>query len=205
MPEQIRIEIPQDVSNLQLPSPELITFYKNLSERVLWLDCDVDEYFLEFGRYIMQWNREDIGVPVEERKPIKLLFISRGGDLDVNNAMTDIIAASKTPIYGYSMGETASAATFIFMACHKRYAMPRSSFLLHKGSGVFQGTYDEVVSAVLDYQRKIAELVEFIREHSAISDELIEERMGSEWYVTAQEALELGFVDEIVTDLDVVL
>lgn len=205
MPEQLRIEIPQDISNLQLPSPELMTFYKNLSERVLWLDCDVDDYFLEFGRYIIQWNREDKGKPAEERKPIKLLFVSRGGDLDVNNAMTDIIETSKTPIYGYSMGGTASAAAFMFMACHRRFAMPSAYFLLHKGSGTFQGTYDEVVSAVLDYQNKISALVAFIQKHSKISDELIEDRLSSEWYVTAQEALELGFVDEIISDLDAVL
>ena len=48
MENEIRIAIPQEVQNLQLPSPELITFYRNLENRVLWLDSDVNDYWLEF-------------------------------------------------------------------------------------------------------------------------------------------------------------
>ena len=48
MENEIRIAIPQEVENLQLQSPELITYYSNLENRVLWLDSDVNDYWLEF-------------------------------------------------------------------------------------------------------------------------------------------------------------
>ena len=40
--DSIMLEIPKDVSNLQLPDPELLTYYKNLEDRVLWVDSEIN-------------------------------------------------------------------------------------------------------------------------------------------------------------------
>ena len=48
MNSEIQISIPKDVENLQLPSPELLTYYRNLDNRVLWLQGEVDEYWIEY-------------------------------------------------------------------------------------------------------------------------------------------------------------
>ena len=120
------IAIPQSIENLQLPDSSLITFYKNLEKRILWLDSAVDDYFLEYGKYILQWNQEDIGIPAEDRLPIRLLFFSPGGSLDINNAMIDIIKMSKTKVIGINMGIAQSAGAFIYLACHERYTIPIS-------------------------------------------------------------------------------
>lgn len=200
----MEIYIPDSVENLQLPDPELVTFYRNLENRVIWLDSEVDEYSLEYGRLIIDWNREDKGKPVEDRKPIKLMVMSPGGALDINNALIDIIKLSKTPVYSYNIGTADSAACFIFMACHKRFALPKSTFLLHKGStSNMSGTYDQVASAMDEYERLIGELASFILKHSKITPEVLAQNLGGEWYVTAKQAHEdYGFVDEIVTDID---
>ena len=130
MSNQIEINIPNKLENLNLPAPELITFYKNLENRTLWLDTDVNDCYLEFSRYILQWNQEDINISIEQRKPIRLLFYSHGGDLDVNFSLIDTIKLSKTPIYGYNIGLAESAACFIYMSCHKRYTLPNASLLM---------------------------------------------------------------------------
>lgn len=203
MADIINVSIPQNLENMQLPSPELLTFYKNLDERTLWLDTEVSDLFLEYGRYIVQWNREDKDIPVGDRKPIRLMFFSPGGDLSVNNAMIALIKLSRTPIYGYNINMAYSSGCFMFMACHKRFALPGSVFLLHRGSGGFSGSYDEVVAQVIEYQRQIDELGKFILENSRIDDKTLEENLGSEWYVTAQEAYDkYGFVDKIIESLD---
>ena len=46
MSNEFHIAIPAEVANLQLPSPELVTFYRNLENRMLWLDSEVDDYWL---------------------------------------------------------------------------------------------------------------------------------------------------------------
>lgn len=199
---ELRITMPEKLENLQLPDPSLLTFYNNLEERTIWMDFEVDVEFLEFARYIINWNREDKNKPIEERKPIKLMFFSPGGSLSVNNAMIDIIKSSKTPIYGFNIGEASSAGCFIFMACHKRFAMPKAVFLLHKGSGDFSGSYDEVISQVVEYQRQIEELATFVLENSKITQDILDENLGTEWYVSAEKALEYGIIDAIITDID---
>lgn len=206
MSDTFEIELSSPVENLQLPNPALITYYKNLQNRTLWLDTDVDDTWLEFIRNILMWNDEDKDIPVDQRKPIKLMLFSYGGDLDTNNAFIDVIRASKTPVWAINVGQACSAACFISIACHRRLAFPNASYLIHQGGGSgFEGTYDQVVAAVLEYQRKIEELQEYLRVNTKIPHELLEERISTEWFITAKEALEFGICDEIISDIDVIL
>lgn len=204
--EEINIAIPSNIENMQLPSPELLTYYRNLENRVLWLDSDVDENWLEFSRKIIEWNREDKKIAVEKRKPIKLMFFSYGGSLDVNNALIDTIKLSKTPIYGINIGQACSAGCFIYLACHKRFAFPNATFLIHQGGGDgFSGTYAQVIAAVTEYQRKIEELELYLKENTNIPDDILEENITTEWFLNADEALQYGICDKIVENLDEVL
>nr|DAF08235.1 MAG TPA: hypothetical protein [Caudoviricetes sp.] len=204
--EEIHVAIPKEAENLTLPSPELITFYRNLENRVLWLDSDVDEYWLEFSRKIIEWNREDKGLSPEQRKPIKLMFFSYGGSLDVNNALIDTIKLSTTPIYGINVGQACSAGCFIYLACHKRFAFPNATFLIHQGEGNgFSGTYAQVVAAVMEYQRKVEELERYLRENTEIPDDILSENITTEWFLSADEALDYKVCDKIVTSLDEIL
>lgn len=206
MNNQIEISIPKNVENLVLPDPSLITFYKNINERILWLDAEVDDYYLEFLRYILSWNQEDKGVPVESRKPIKLLIHSYGGDLDINNSLIDVIKMSSTPIYGYNMGVACSAACFIFMACHKRFTMPSAYFLIHKGSSQnIGGTFDQVISNIQEYQRKIDALAVYILANTKIDEETFEENIASEWFISAEQSVEYGISDSIITNIDEII
>ena len=50
------IFIPEDLSNLKLPTPELVTFYQSLDNRVLWLDDEIGDQLLEFSKYIIIWK-----------------------------------------------------------------------------------------------------------------------------------------------------
>lgn len=196
------IAIPKSVENLQLPDAALITYYKNLENRILWLDSEVDDYFLEYGKYILQWNQEDVGKPIEERKPIRLLFFSPGGSLDINNAMIDIIKQSKTKVIGINMGIAQSAGAFIYLACHERLTMPKAGFLLHRGQGGFQGSYDEIICQVMEYQRQMEELEAYVLENTNIDEETFASNFGTEWFIPAKEAVEYGIAHKIITDID---
>ena len=171
--------------------------------RVLWLDSEVSLKTMTCVKNIMDWNRQDIELPVEERQPIRIMFFSYGGELDVNNSIIDAIQLSKTPVYGYNMGVAYSAACYIFMACHKRYAAPSSKFLLHGGSCELAGTYNDMSSYIEDYNSSIAEIKKFVKKRSTISDEELEDRFRGEWFVSAADAMEkYGFVDKIITSFD---
>lgn len=196
------IELPESIANMILPAPELVMYYRNIENRILWLDSDVTVNWLEFERQIIDWNREDRDTPVEQRKPIRLMFFSNGGDLEVNNSFVSLVKLSKTPIIGINMGIANSAGCYIFMSCHKRYAMPGSQFLIHQGSANgLSGTFLQVSAYMDDYNRKMDALHKYILENTKISVEVLEQKMKGEWFVTADEAVSLGVCDKIVEDI----
>ena len=103
----------------------------------------------------------------------------------------------------FALGFVASGASMIYLAGHKRYALPNTTFLLHKGNcGGLSGTFDELLAFMEDYQKDVAELIDFYKENTKFSSEDIENKIQGEWYIRIDEALENGIVDEIVTDID---
>lgn len=199
------VAIPQMIENMELPSPELLTYYKNLEDRILWIDDEISEYSLEYGKNIIQWNKEDHDIPIEKRKKIKLLVFSPGGDLSVNQMLIDTITLSKTPIVAVNCGITASAACFIYLAANERYTYPNAEFMLHQGGGAFEGTYDIVINAIANYQRQIEELGEYILSRTSIPEDVFYENFSTDWYLTAKEAVDYGLCSKIITSLDEIL
>ena len=201
------IAIPQNAENLQLPDPSLLQFYKNYENRILWIDDEISTLTLEYAKMIMQWNFEDKknNVPIEERVPIKVIFFSPGGDLEVNNCLVDTIQLSKTPVIGVNVGMAASSGCFIYLACHKRYTFPTAEFLLHKGSGNFSGNYDEVISAIVNYQRQIEELGNFVLTRTNIPKDEFEANFGNDWYISASGAIKYGVAEKIIISLDEII
>lgn len=201
------IAIPQDVENLQLPDPSLLQFYRNYENRILWIDDEITTLTLEYAKMIMQWNFDDKknNVPIDTRIPIKIIFFSPGGDLEVNNCLVDTIQLSETKIIGINVGMAASSGCFIYLACHERYTFPTAEFLLHKGAGQFSGGYNEVVSAIMNYQRQIEELGEFVLSRTNIPKEEFDENFATDWYLSANEAIKYGVAEKIVTSLDEIM
>lgn len=165
MEQMFQVEIPRDVANLQLPDPALVTFYKNLDKRVLWLDTEVDDNWNEYAKYIVEFNEEDKGVPKDERVPIKLFINSPGGCLDTCNMLIDFIKLSETKIVGINTQLCMSAAAFVYFACHERLTMPRAQFLLHSGSAEgISGTAEQIQSYNAQYKKQIKQLKDYLVE-----------------------------------------
>lgn len=203
--EELLVQIPKSVENMALPDPALVSFYKNLEKRILWLDSEVDENWIEIAKYIMQWNAEDKGKPKDTRVPIKLFFFSPGGSLDVNFLLIDIIKLSETKVIGINTQLCMSAAAFIYLACHERCTMPRAQFLLHSGSAEgISGTADQVAAFNAQYKKQIKQLKDYLVE-CGLPKKTVDTKMRGEWYLDAKEAVELGLAHKIIESLDEVI
>lgn len=200
------VPIPE-TANYQLPDASLLQFYQDLDNRIYWVSDEINTFSYDLIQYIIKWNREDkeMEIPVEDRKPIRLIFCSPGGDIDVEEAIVSIIKLSKTPIWGIAVSCVASAASLIYLSCHKKYALPNAYWILHRGSCTMNGTYEQVMAAMSDYSIQVEKMMEFYYEHTSFTKEEIEENINTDWYVRLETALEKGMVDEIVTDLDILL
>lgn len=148
------------------------------------------------------WNQYDNenNIPVEKRKPIMIYIDSNGGDLCATFTMIDAIHMSKTPVWTINMGAAYSGGFFTFIAGHKRFAYPHSSFLYHEGSAQTGGTSGQFENFSTFYKKQLSQLKSIVLEHTKISNELYEEKKREDWWIDANEALELGICDEIIKE-----
>lgn len=199
--DTVMLYVPENIANQQLPDEELLAFYQDLENRVLWIDDEISDLSLLYVKNILRWNKEDNDIPVEQRKPIKLLFHSVGGDLDIQAMISNIITLSRTPIIGIAMGMVASAAAYIFLNCHKRYMLPSSYFLFHKGSIGVNGSANDVLSLIEDYQEQLDTLIRKIVSSTDFTEKEVMDNIGMDWYVRAPLALEKKVVDKVIDDI----
>ena len=195
-----------ELEDTKLPNSYWLKYYQDLSVRTIWIDDEInDDLVYELTHYIVKWNREDKDINEMDRKPIKLMFNSPGGNLDSYASICSIIELSKTPIIGVAVGVVASAASLIFLSCHVRFALSAAYFILHKGSAQLGGDYDNIMNFVDNYKKDIEKIVNLIVEHSHYDRAEVEEKITKDWYVRADEAEEKGLVDEIIHDINVLL
>ena len=205
MSDNIRVTIPEKIENLQLPEPGLVTFWQNENERTFWIEGEITDMLFEYTKQILKFNRDDKGIPVEERKPIKLFIDSPGGELETTLAFVGLIGLSKTPVWTINAGIAFSGGGLILMSGHKRFAMPNSQVLIHTGSGMCGGTYEQTAEQMKNYKQLVDKMKDFILSHTSIDQKLFKKNQAKDWFITTDEQLSFGIVDKIVDDLDEIL
>lgn len=206
--EMFDVELPPEAT-LQLADIQLVNFYKSYKDRIVWLDKDISENLFDEIKMVLLWNKEDeaANIPVENRKPIKLMIHSYGGNLDSAFAMIDCMALSKTPIHTYNLNACMSAGCLIFLNGHKgyRYCMPLSTALIHEGSGGSRGTYEQVQAQNENYKKLMDMMKNNILQHTTIDAKTLNKWKNKEIYLYAEDQVKYGLADYIVTDMTQVL
>ena len=195
--------IPKVAENIQLPDPYLLTYYHDKQDRTFWIEGEINDGLFELSKLILRYNQEDKDIPVEERKPIKIFINSPGGDLDATLSFIGLMGISKTPIYTIDACWAYSAAGLILIGGHKRYALPNAECLIHSGSGQLGGSYEQTTEQMKNYKYLVDKMRDFILSKTKIDQKLFKKNSQKDWYITTDEMLSLGIVDEIVDNLDI--
>lgn len=195
--------ITKDVANMQLPSPALRDFYLDEQDRIYWVDDTICDSTLGLVRLIIKYNREDKGKPVEKRKPITIMIDSPGGSVEVLLAIIKAISISKTPVRTVCYCTAYSAAADLLACGHKgmRYALPGTNIMMHAGSCAYQGTAQQVEAAKKFYDAMGKRVLEHVYDRTNI-DSKTQKKMKDDYYMTEEDALKLGIIDNIVTDFE---
>ena len=195
----------EDLMETTLPPPTLLEYYRRLNDReILWNDL-IDDGMIDIPMYIFKWNKEDKGLPVEERKPIKIFINSDGGTANVTLYTANVIALSKTPVITIGMGRAYSSGGLLLMAGHKRYIFDSTSILIHDGSTGAVGDTGKVLDNLEFTKESEAKVRKFILEHTNIPQDLIDRNYRRDWFMFSDEAIKYGVADEIITDLDEII
>ena len=102
------------------------------------------------------------------------------------------------------MGMAASAGQFLLSAGTpgKRYALPHSRVLLHQGSAGIGGTAVDIEIQADDLRLTVDTVIGLVAEHTGQDRETIERDSRRDRWFTAEQALDYGFVDRIITTHD---
>lgn len=205
MENMITVEIPKNLADLHLPDPMLLDYYKDSEDRIYWLEGEVDGNTLDLVKTIMRCNKEDAEVDPESRKPIKIFIDTVGGDVQVMWTLINAMKISQTPIYTIVYCTALSAGAHILAAGHKRFAFPGSTILVHSGSRQYTGDAEKVESTKRYYDNLCKKTNDTLIADTNISAKDLKRKGASDWYISAEEAVELGIVDAIVSDFREVL
>ena len=196
-------------ANLQLASPDLVNYYKARKDRTIWLTEEITDTLYNVAQLIYEWNKEDNekGLKVEERKPIKLIIASPGGDLFASYALVDMMKLSKTKIVCINLSYCYSAAALILIHGHEKVCLNNSYALLHNGASNFGNMdFNSQQEAQKNYSNIVKRLQDMIIEKTKIPKATLTKKLKQgDWYLDSKEQLSYGLVDRIVTDLDEIL
>ena len=194
-------------ANLQLPEPDLVSYYALEDRRCIFLEDQVDSNIMTIIRMILRWNAydKDHNIPVEKREPITIVIMNYGGDVDYMWALIDVIEASQTPVRTVNIGNCCSAAALIFMAGHERLMMKRAKVLIHEGSASMSGDSTKILDATESYRKVIKAMKEYIAERTSIPKSVLNKKRNNDWEIDSEYCLEHQVCTKIIVSLEEIL
>ena len=171
------------------------------SSRVITLGDINNDNACSIIDFIYDINDEDCTKETDKRKPIQLIVNSQGGNVYDGIGIVDAIEQSATPIHIYVHGQAQSMAFAIVTAGHYRYAGKRTTFMYHEVSWEMpQEKLRQHEQEVEESKRLWKVYDDIVLNNTKIQPKQLRQihRERREWYMTAEEALELGVIDEIL-------
>jgi ATP-dependent Clp protease, protease subunit len=167
-----------------------------LKERIVFLGTPVDD---NVGNLIMA---QLLHLESEDPdKDINLYINSPGGDITSLFAIYDTMQYVKCDVSTTVMGQAASAAAVLLLsgAPGKRFALPHSRVLLHQPHGGAQGQAVDIEIQAREIIRYRKLLDQLISEHTGQTLEKVGKDTDRDYILTANEAVEYGIVDEVIS------
>ncbi len=173
-------------------------FSRPLKDRIIFLGEDVNATFASLIiAQLLFLESED------PDKEINFYINSPGGSVSSGLAIVDTMNYIKCPINTYCIGLAASFGAVLLAngTKGKRYAMPNAEILIHQplisGGGISGQTTEIKIHA--DHMVKSRErLSKILAERTGKTIEQIMEDTERDNWLTAEEALEYGLIDEIL-------
>jgi len=172
-----RIVINEDIGN-------------SLIEKAVLQIYNINQYDIEQEAVLKEYARE----------PIIIYLNTNGGTMDEAFSLISAIESSITPVVTIALGKAWSAGFLILISGHQRAAQKFSSLMLHQGSAGVAGEFKRMIEYTDYYQKCHDVMANYIMKKTKIKKKKIDEIFHgkSDFYITSEEALALGVIDEII-------
>lgn len=126
----------------------------------------------------------------------------KGGDVAEGWKIYDELRASGKSVSAEIVGECSSMATIILLAASadKRSARPHAQLLIHAPmfDGAHMANADDLEAMAAELRREEQRMLDVYQERTGADREVLEALMRQGDFITAQRALELGFISNII-------
>ncbi|KAG5996469.1 hypothetical protein E4U43_002847 [Claviceps pusilla] len=178
-------------------------FSKLLQERIICLNGEINDYMSASIVAQLLWLESDT-----PDKPITMYINSPGGSVTSGMAIYDTMTYIRSPVSTVCVGGAASMAAILLAGgeAGKRYALPHSSIMIHQPLGGTHGQASDILIYANQIQRIREQSNKIMRHHLNLAKgtdkyslEEINDMMERDKYMSVDEALAVGVIDEVLT------
>ncbi len=166
-----------------------------LKERIIFLGTPIDDQIANtIVAQLLYLDRED------SDRDITMYVHSPGGVITAGLAIYDTMNLIRSDVSTIAVGATASMATVLLCsgAKGKRYALPNSTIHMHQALGGARGQASDIEIAAREILRNNEIIRGIIAKNTGQPVERISRDFDRDFYMSAQQAMDYGMVDEII-------
>lgn len=167
-----------------------------LRERIIFLGTPVmDDIADAIVAQLLFLDAED------PEKDVQLYINSPGGSVTAGMAIYDTMQQIRPDVVTICFGLAASMGAFLLSggAKGKRMSLPSSRIMIHQPSGGAQGQSADIEIQAREILYLKKRLNEMLAEHTGQELAKIEEDTERDFFMSAEEAMEYGLIDKVVT------
>lgn len=167
-----------------------------LKERIIFLGEEVNEVTASLVvAQLLFLESED------PTKDINLYINSPGGSVTAGMAIYDTMNYIKCDVSTVCMGMAASMGAFLLAGGTKgkRFALPNAEVMIHQPSGGAQGQATDIRIVAEQILKTKKKLNEILAANTGQPLEVIERDTERDNYMTAEEAVEYGIIDAVIS------
>lgn len=179
--------------------PIMYQYFNNLlKRRTIVLNSEIDENILETVVLpLKEFENDDI------TKPVTLILNTPGGSVADGLMLCNVIDNYKKPLEIIVPSYSCSMGTIILCSGNKnsnviKKAYPFSFALFHSGQ-TYVGGESTSVEDVMNFNKGVDNKIrDYIIANTNITGELYDAHHRKQWYISADEMLEYGLINEII-------
>ncbi|MCB8963733.1 MAG: ATP-dependent Clp endopeptidase proteolytic subunit ClpP [Bacteroidales bacterium] len=186
---------PTIIEERQLNIATMDVFSRLMMDRIIFLGVPIDDDVANIIQAQLLFLES-----TDPSKDIQIYLNSPGGSVYAGLGIYDTMQYISSDVATICTGMAASMAAVLLTAGEKgkRTALPHSRVMIHQPMGGAEGQASDIEITTREILKLREELYDIIAKHSSNDIERIRKDSDRDYWMTAQEALNYGMIDEIL-------
>lgn len=187
---------PTVIEERKLNATSIDVFSRLLMDRIIWVGCAIDDDVANIVQAQLLFLSS-----IDSKDDISLYLNTPGGSVSDGLGIYDTMQIITPDVATICTGMAASMGSVLLCAGAKgkRSALPHSRVMIHQPLGGVKGQAEDILIEAREIEKCRKELFNIISEHSGQPFDKVFADGDRNYWMTAQEALEYGMIDQIMT------